>query len=745
MFTAIGRFAAKRARWILVAALLAMIGAGVVGFSVFDKLQPEGFTDPNAESSKALEVIDDEFGGEVDVLAMVSAKSGTVDDEDVRGAAALLAQDMGRDASVTEAISYWETRTPSLRSDDGEHAAIAIKLVDEDLTTAEEFADQYQGRSTEAFDLTFGGQNMMSVDSRDQVGKDLAIAEAIAVPIILVLLVFAFGSLVAASLPLLIGAVTVFGTFAALSGIASATDVSIYSINLTTALSLGLAVDYALLMVSRFREELAAGRSIDDAVARTVGTAGRTIVFSAATVAVALSVLTIFPLFFLRSFAYAGIGVVLIAMVTSVVVLPALLKVLGYRVNAGRLPWFKKTPKTVSPFWRKVASIVSARPVLCSLPIIALLVFGALPVLQSEFGTPDDRVLPTTAQTRTVGDTLRDEFPEDSSRAIQVVVPDELTNTQVAEYAGELSELPDVSRVDSSAGAFTDGASQGTTPADAAFARPDVQRLAVITEDESRSEGAQELVRTIRATDGPNGTDPQVGGPAAVLLDSTHAIGSRLPMTAGLIALSTFILLFLFTGSVLQPIRALVFNVLGLSATIGAMVLVFQEGWLSDFLGFTPMPLDTSMLMLLFCIAFGLSMDYEVFVLSRIKEGHDQGLDRRAAVVDGLSHTGRIVSTAAVLIAVNFFAFGTGGVSFIQMFGIGTGLAIVIDATLIRGVLVPAGMRLLGRAAWWSPKPLRWLHNKIGLSESAPPKPSVPVEARKARDERPVASGSSRY
>jgi RND superfamily putative drug exporter len=216
-----------------------------------------------------------------------------------------------------------------------------------------------------------------------------------------------------------------------------------------------------------------------------------------------------------------------------------------------------------------------------------------------------------------------------------------------------------------------------------------------------------------------------------VLVDSKHAIGSRLPLVIGLIALSTFILLFLFTGSVLQPIRALVFNALGLSATIGVMVLIFQEGWLSDFLGFTPLPLDTSMLMLLFCIAFGLSMDYEVFVLSRIKEGHDLGLDQRAAVVDGLSHTGRIVSTAAVLIAVNFFAFGTGGVSFLQMFGLGAGLAIMIDATLIRGVLVPVGMRLLGRAAWWAPPPLRWLHNKIGLSESAPPEPEEAPAERK--------------
>jgi RND superfamily putative drug exporter len=737
MFTAIGRFAATRSRGILIVGLLAAIAAGAVGFTVFGKLKPEGFSDPAAESSKVTAIVDDEFGGQVDVVAMVTARSGTVDDAAVRAPATTLADDIANDPAVDEAVSYWGTRAPALRSDDGTYALIAVKLVDDDIASTKEFEEKYAARTHSTFDVAYGGPKMMSVDSRSQVGKDLALAESIAVPIILILLLFAFGSFVAASLPLLIGAFTVFGTFAALSGIASVTDVSIYSINLTTALSLGLAVDYALLMVSRFREELAAGRDIDAAVIRTVQTAGRTIVFSGLTVAVALAVLTVFPLFFLRSFAYSGVGVVLIAMITSVVVLPALLKVLGYRVNAGRVRWIKKTPSAVSPFWRRVASVVSARPLLCALPVIALLIFGALPVLQSEFGTPDDRVLPSSTQTRTVGDTLREHFPDDSSRAIQVIVPGTVSPEQVSQYAGELSQLSDVARVDSSAGSFRDGVTKGATPADAAMGKPAVQRFAVITEDEPRSAGAQDLVRTIRDTAGPTGAEPQVGGPAAVLLDSKHAIGSRLPLTAGLIALSTFILLFLFTGSVLQPLRALVFNVLGLSASIGVMVLIFQEGWLSDFLGFTPLPLDTSMLMLLFCVAFGLSMDYEVFVLSRIKEGHDLGLDRRAAVVDGLSHTGRIVSTAAVLIAVNFFAFGTGGVSFIQMFGLGTGLAILIDATLIRGVLVPAGMRLLGRAAWWAPKPLRKLHDKIGLSESAPPEPKPPVESP-TRQKQPV-------
>ena len=733
MFAAIGRLAATRARGVLIIALLALIAAAVVGFTVFDKLKPDGFTDPNAESTQVQSTVDRNFGGDVDVVAMVTAKTGFVDDADARAVGSDLAARIKADPNVTDAVSYWQTHAPSLRSTDGRNALIAVKLKDSGVDATETFVDKYAA-SGPAYQVTFGGLSMMYVDANKQVGKDLGLAEGIAVPIILILLVFAFGSLVAACLPLLIGAVTVFGTFAALSGIASATDVSVYSINLTTALSLGLAVDYALLMVSRFREELAGGRDVHAAVVRTVQTAGRTIAFSGATVTVALAVLTVFPLYFLRSFAYAGIAVVLLAMFTSIVVLPALLKVLGRRVNAGRLPWFKKTPTTVSPFWRRVADVVTARPVLCALPVIALLALGAIPLLHAEFGTPDDRVLPTTAQTRIVGDQLRTHFPDDTSNAVEVVVSDQVSGTAVGQYAQQLSKLPDVSGVQSSAGDFATGTAKGITPADATLSKPGVQRFEVITADDSRSASAQDLVRTIRSTAGPTGVRPQVGGPAAVLLDSKYAISSRLPLTIGLIALSTFILLFLFTGSVLQPIRALVFNVLGLSATVGLMVLIFQKGWLSDFLGFTPMPLDTSMLMLLFCIAFGLSMDYEVFVLSRIKEGHDLGHDRRSAVVDGLSHTGRIVSTAAVLIGVNFFAFGTGGVSFIKLFGIGTGVAILVDATLIRGVLVPAGMRLLGKAAWWAPGPLRKLHNKIGLAEAAPAEPVEPAESAESTE-----------
>jgi RND superfamily putative drug exporter len=489
--------------------------------------------------------------------------------------------------------------------------------------------------------------------------------------------------------------------------------VSVFSINLTTALGLGLAIDYALLTVYRFREELASGRDTHTAVVRTVETAGRTIMFSALTVAVALAALLVFPLYFLRSFAYAGVGVVLVAMIGAVVVLPALLTVLGPKVNSLRLPWVKKSPSSVSGFWARIAGFAGRRPVAAGVPVIVLLVLAAVPLLRVEFGTPDERVLTTASETRVVGDVLRESFPGDDSKALQVVTrgPADVTG-----YATRLSEVPGVESVTASTGTYADGRTAG--PGIPTMAAPSgEQRLTVRTTYDPHSTAGQDLVGAVRAV--PAGVDVAVGGPAAQLVDSKDAIGSRLPLAAGLIAISTFLLLFLFTGSVLQPIRALLFNVLGLSATLGIMVLIFQEGWLSSWLGFTPLPLDTSMLVLLFCIVFGLSMDYEVFVVSRIKEMHDQGATPRDAVVAGLSRTGRLITMAAVLLAVSLLAFGTSGVSFIQMFGIGSGLAILIDATLIRGVLLPVGMRVLGRAAWWAPPFLRRVHGRVGLREDA--------------------------
>jgi RND superfamily putative drug exporter len=451
---------------------------------------------------------------------------------------------------------------------------------------------------------------------------------------------------------------------------------------------------------------------------RSVATAGRTIVFSGATVVAALAVLLIFPLYFLRSFAYAGIGVVLISMAAAVVVLPALLAVLGRRVNSGRLPWARnREPSTAAPFWGRLAGQAWRRPALVAIPVLAVLMLVALPVRHVQFGTLDDRVLPATAQSRAVGDVLREDFIGDSATALNVVTDGAVDRAALTAYAIRLSDLAGVARVETSVATFVDGQAVPDS-ADPTLARPTAQRLSVVSTADPRSNAAKDLVRTVRDLPDPAGVRVYVGGDTAELIDTTHAIGIRLPLAGLLIVLTTFLVLFLFTGSVVQPIRSLVLNAVTLAATAGLMVWIFQEGHLSGALGFTALPLDTSMLVLLFCIAFGLSMDYEVIVLSRIKELHDQGRDNRTAVTDGLTHSGRIVTTAAALIAVSFFAFGTATVSFLQLFGIGAGFAVIIDATLVRAVLVPACQRILGRAAWYAPAPLRRLQTRIGLAEA---------------------------
>jgi RND superfamily putative drug exporter len=715
VFGRIGSLAVRRSRAVLLVSLLVfLVGAGL-GFTAFGKMKTGGFTDPNSGSARATRELDHRFGGAAGVVLLVRTSSGTVDDPAVAGlgdhAAALLAAVPG----VTHVESYWQTHNPALRSTDGRYALVVGSQRSDKTISASTLASLRL--HTPQADVSIGGDSAVGNDVTTNVGRSLGLAEGIAVPIVLLLLVFAFGSLVSALLPLAIGAFAIMGTFAELSILGSVTDVAIYAINLTTAMGMALGIDYALLMVNRFREELARGAAIEQAVRSAVSTAGRTIVFSGATVIAALAALLIFPLYFLRSFAYAGIGVVVIAAIAALFVLPALLMAIGPRVNAGRLPWARKPPSTAAPWWGRLAALAWRRPVLTAVPVIAVLLLIASPLLHASVGTPDDRVLRTGAESRQVGDVLRTHFAGDTSTAMQLVTTGPVAQVALADYAQRLSTLPDVVRVQASTGDYTHGTIAGADPADAALAAPAAQRLTVLTSADPRSARAQQLVRTIRNTAPPAGATVLVGGQTAELVDTKHAIVVRLPVAAAWIALTTFLVLFLFTGSVLQPVRSLLLNLLTLAATLGLMVWIFQDGHLSSVLHFTPLALDTSMLMLLFCISFGLSMDYEVFVLSRIKEQHEAGSGDADAVVTGLTRTGRIVTTAAALMAVSFLAFGVSTVSFLQLFGLGAGFAVLVDATLVRGVLVPAAMRVLGGAAWYAPTPLRRLR-RIAVSEA---------------------------
>lgn len=722
MLSKIAELALRRARLLLVLATVAVVAMAALGAGAFGKLLGGGFEDPDAQSSRATVRIDEKFGGQTNLLFLVGHEGSSREGPgspavDERGRS--ITDGLKDDGTVSNVVSYWDTRSPRLISESGGEALIALHVKGDETKRAEraeELIDLYTGER-DGVEVRAGGATAINVNVSSQVSGDLATAEAIAVPVTLVLLVLAFGSLVAAMLPLVIGLIAIVGTFALLFVLGSLTEVSVFAINLTTALGLGLGIDYALLLVSRFREQLGAGDEVADALRTTVRTAGRTILFSAATVAAALAALLVFPAFFLRSFAYAGIGVVLIAVVAALFVVPPLLAVLGHRVNKGRVPWARNVQRSDAPFWGRLASLVMRRPALTALPVLALLLLVASPLLGVTFGTPDERVLPEDANGRQVATAVRTDFPTDEAGAVQIVSTSAVDAGPLAAYAGELSRLDGVVRVDSAAGTYTGGRARPPGPADAALARPDAQRLVAVTDTVPKSGAAQELVADIRALDRPAGVEMLVGGTDAMLVDSRQSIGDRLPLAVGLVAVTTFVLLFLFTGSVVQPLRALLLNVISLSAAIGAMVWVFQDGHLSSLLGFTPQPMDTSMTVLLFCVAFGLSMDYEVFVTSRMKELHDSGVDRTTTVTQGLARTGRIVSMAAGLLAVSFFAFGTSRISFLQMFGIGSGLAIVIDAVAVRGVLVPAAMRLLGRGAWYAPPALRRLHRKVGLAE----------------------------
>ncbi|MFE6160051.1 MMPL family transporter [Streptomyces sp. NPDC056486] len=739
MFERIAELAIRRSRLILIVTAVAVALMGVLGAGAFGKLLGGGYDDPASQSTRAGKVIDEKFGGETNLVLLVRTAEGRVDSPAAQRGGHALVADLKKEENLENLISYWDTSSPELRSKDGREAMVLAHVKGEGTErdeNAKSVIDAYTGPYEGALTVQAGGGSAVTSEMGTQSGEDLLLAEGIAVPLTLLLLLLVFGSVVAALLPLVIGVIAIAGTFAELFVLGSVTDVSVFAINLTTALGLGLGIDYALLMVSRFREQLAAGATVEDAVRRTVSTAGRTVAFSAATVAAALGALLVFPQYFLRSFGYAGIGVVIIAAVSTLFVMPALFVVLGTRINSGRLPWANRgrsATRAPLPLWGRLAGTVMRRPALTALPVLAVLLLAASPLLGITFGTPDERVLPEDAESRHVSSVLQEKFNGSDDAALHVVIDTSVSKAPLATYAGELSGLQGVVRVETGAGTYTDGRSTASDPGNKALARPDAQQITVVSTLSPKSDEAQSLVEEVRAVAPPAGTHPLVGGVDAELVDSKNSIADRLPIALALVALTTFLLLFLFTGSIVQPLRALLLNLISLGATLGVMTWIFQDGNLSSLLGFTAQPMEVSMTVLMFCIAFGLSMDYEVFVTSRIKELHDLGEDNESAVTNGLGHTGRIVTAAACLLAVSFFAFGTAKLSFMQMFGLGSGLAILIDAVAVRGILVPAAMRLLGRSAWYAPGFLRKVHGRIGLSEGGPAPAAAPESAPERR------------
>ncbi|MET9487794.1 MMPL family transporter [Nocardia sp. NPDC006630] len=729
----IARFAVTRPRAVLAATFLALIVCGILGSTVASHVKAGGFAPPDAESTRATALLGSEFGGAAPNFVLTVDAAGGADSDQAKAAGAALSDRLHARSDIAVVQSYWTTapdlRT-ALRSSNGHIALVLARIVGDD-TAQQRSADeivralpQFSGVTVKA-----GGYATTLRDLNNVSIQDLALAEAIAVPLSAIVLVLVFGSLVAALLPVAIGLVSILTTMALLRILTELTDVSVFALNTTTALGLALAIDYSLFIVSRYREEIDAGNSLEEAAVRAVCTAGRTVLYSALVVVLSLAALIVFPMFFLRSFAYSGLAVVGAAAVASIVVLPAILALLGNRVNALDLRkpvrrWLRLGPvRTVPPqesVWYRMVTAVTRRAVPISLAVLAILLLLGSPFLGIRFGAPDDRAIRAGAtSSREVGDILRTEFTQNPADAVTVVLPGFHGTTEaLGAYAAELSKVPHASAVLSAAGTYAGGQRLASAPPGMLGDAGAV--LAVGTALDPYSTAGEQQLDRLRAVPPP--VPSMFAGAAAENLDALHAIGAKVPIAAIWIVLAMFTVLFLFTGSVVLPLKALLMNMLSLTAAFGAMVWVFQDGHLAGPLGFTPTGyLVANVPIMMFCLAFGMSMDYEVFLLSRIREewlaSGGTTEDNTHAVAMGLARTGRIFTAAAVLMAIVLGALVFSRLSFIQLMGLGLAITVLADATLVRCLLVPALMRLMGRWNWWAPRPLRAVHVRIGLTE----------------------------
>lgn len=735
------RFVYRNSGTLLVAGAILVVLFGFFGVRVFASLIPGGFADPQSESAVAGEIVHEELGGETNLVLLVKAPEG----QKVQSAATVgqeTAAHLQQDDRLESVQSFTDPAVgDALVSDNGRWGLITAHITGSDQEMIETSADLEKGLGGDQPDgsrILLGGTTPITQEINEQVLEDLTKAEAFAVPLTMILLTVVFGSLVSAVLPLAVGGIGVLGAFFSTWLVTLVADVSIFSINLITALGLGLAIDYSLLIVSRFREELDArgqgrgsprrSQESEDALERTLATAGRTVLFTGLAVASALCALLVFPPPFLRSFGYGGIAVVLVALLGAMVILPALLAVLGPNIDRLSVRRRKSPVRSLSapsPFWARVASIVYRRPLMTGLPVLAVLAIMAMPLLHVQFASPDDRILTGDQMSREAGDVLREHFTSNSSASPVGVVSNDTPLDDLRNYAVQASEVEHVDNVMTSAGIFQDGELIGPAPRplEDQMESEDYYAIRIAGPADFLGEDAISMVKDLRAIPAPEATsEVTYTGGTARFIDDRQSITDYLPLALGLIVLTTFILVFLFTGSVVMPLKALAMNVITLAAVLGAMTWIFQDGAFADLLGFTPRPLDMSMPVLLFCIAFGLSMDYELFLIGRMKEVWDRTHDNREAVIHGLAHTGRITTLAALVLSVAFAAFGISQVTFLQLFGIGTALAILLDATLVRGVLVPSFMRIAGGANWWAPAPLRRIHKAVGLSENANPR-----------------------
>jgi RND superfamily putative drug exporter len=715
MFESWGRSLYRARRLTLAAALLFAVGAAVWGTGVFGKLNSGNtFSPPNSQSSAESALAASQFGRDgADVVVLFRAAGHTVSDPVYRQAVTSYLAGLPK-GQVTRAVTYWTSGQQDLVSAD-KHSTYAVLQLAGGSDQAREttykaikgdFASQ-AGAPTGGITAQVGGGTPTEVAINQEVSANIARAESISFPVLLILLVIIFGSVLAALAPLMIGGLAILGSFTVLRLLTTVTTVSVYSVNITTILGLGLGIDYGLFIVNRFREELRRQPTVEAAVARTVATAGRTVLVSGVTVALALSSLILFQPVFLRSMGYGGVATVAVDVIAALTVLPALLAVLGHRINALAVRKSVRagavTKDEAEGGWYRLARGVMRRPVAFAAVIVIVLLALGTPFLRVSWGGTDARVLPAANSVRQVQQALTNDFPANSTSPIEAIVTGVASPAALTGYTSRIDAIPGVT------GVRVTG-ENGTAI-----------RLDVGYQPQPDSPQARQIVTAVRALAPPPHASVVVGGESASLVDELSSLGGTLPWMALLTAVATFVLLFLAFGSVVLPVKAIVMNILSLSATFGVMVWVFQWGHLSGPLAFTAIgTIDPTTPILLLAIVFGLSMDYEVFLLSRIRERYDETGDNAVAVAAGLQRTGGLITSLALLLIIVVGLFSASGISFIKLLGVGMIVALFVDATVVRILLVPATMRLLGRANWWAPGPLRRLYARYGISEEEP-------------------------
>lgn len=739
-------------RRILATATLVMIGAAVFGLPVIGHLSAGGFEDPNSESARASELLADTFHqSDQQLLVTVTTAQGATSSS-ARTAALRIVAKLRASPDVLSVTSMWTepaTAASGLVSKDGKTGLIVANLAGGEDTAqkyAQKYADELGDGVTARHSgvvVRVGGGAMIYAQVNDQTVRDLLRMELIAIPLSFVVLVWAFGGLLAALLPVTVGVMAILGSLSVLRLITYAADVSIYALNLTMAMGLALAIDYTLLIISRYREEVTAGIARDEAIVCTVSTAGRTVLFSSMTVALSMAALALFPIYYLRSFAYAGIATVAFAAASAIIVAPAAIALLGDRLDALDFRRFLhrvlRRPKPEQRpleqlFWYRSSKIVLRYRIPIGLAAVALLLLLGAPFLHARWGYPDDRVLPPSASSRQVGDMLRSDFTDDNAKSIQVVIPEAagLSADQLRQYAAALSKVDGVLDVSAPQGTYTDGRAVGPPDAPTGVAGGSAF-LTVNSKAPLYSHISDVQLDALHAVPPPEARAVEFGGLAQTNRDSVDAIRARIPWVLGFIAAVTLTLLFLLTGSVVLPAKAVILNLMSLTAVFGALVWVFQDGNLAGLGTTSTGTLVANLAVLLFCIAFGLSMDYEVFLIARIREYWSVLMQdasamtplaaQRAAnddsITRGLAHTGRVITAAALIMAISFAALTSADVSFMRMFGLGLTIAVLVDATVVRMILVPAFMYLMGQWNWWAPAPLARLHQRIGIDESA--------------------------